>query len=842
MDYSNQQKLTNFLFESELQPRKKSKNWQNAPFFRKVTEEFVRELNESGILREGVILESRQLLEEGFWDSVQSGIGTVTGGIGKFLKKIGLKKEPEGYEQAQRIFNNVMARESNKKVKDLIDSIMKAVADEEKKRGTSEKNSVFPYNKTAEIFVKGCEMLASAYDTLKSSIEKKEIPAVAGNEMINALRVATEKFVRDVEREKGGIYSKFGAGGKKTGDIRVGQKAPSNQEVTENINSMIAGRLSDILFEQENKSGQTNLSDEQLEKILGDPKNQEKLEKLTSTKLPKIIAAAGLATGALGAFFMSDFFIDFIKFFFSNPDQIGGVTEKYLQLKEIPTNGKLTQTLHGMMKSQGISHPDIGNNPGSTIKDFKEFLGSLGGLNGKSGDIEAGRALWASACQNPAEAQKGLDLMLKMPDTSKFNQVIGASTKFSGLPGKPGFFVPASIVRLLVTGVKRVAPIVVKGGLTSTGATLLTAGTTIGPWLAGLGIGAAVVAGAVILVRKRAKTKSRLALLSDLKGQMTDAENPSADVTPPAPGEKIKIIITLSDDGATLSAPAGTSDGPNKTGTEESSGEKTETKVESKLYYNRKISEMLFEDASVDVIGKLTIDGKTESYHTFKLVNLAMDKYPAPKVANLDELPTAASNELKSKIEKVLNGFDVNSPNVSIEIRDSRKKKSKGKGGDDSGDEAVEFKKKGPIEVTITLFNNDRVKVSLRPEDRTAMMAINGQKVSSYDFDIEGTLPKLRVKPGVTDFRGLPRDYSDRLEDEIMRILDGFRFNDRMNKIMLQDRRTASTLKPAPTPAPKPASKKKKKKNESFTANNDNILSESAENDTVLFWKKIAGI
>lgn len=802
--------LANFLFENEILSHKKRKSWQNSPFFRRVTEEFVRELNASGLLKEGVILESRQLLEEGFWDAVQSGIGNVAGGIDKFLKKVGIKKEPKDYEQVQKIFDKVMARESNKKVKDLVDSIKKFVADEEKKLGEPAKNQVFPYNKHAEIFIKGCEMLAAAYDSLKKSIEDKEFPVAAGNEMINALRIATEKFLRDTEREKGGMYASFGTGGVKSGDVKVGA---GGAEVTENFHrSLILGSLSNLLFEDapaaggaqpaagDKKEGQpsADVTKDQMEKALGDPKNVEKMKQLTSMNAPKIIAAAGLGAGVLGAFFMSPLFVKFVEYFFSNPPQtfteksfVDG-SEEYLRQQGIPTNGKLTQTFHAAMKANGINHPDIGNNTASTIGDFKTFLGDLGGLNGKPGDINAGRALWASACQDPAGAQKGLDLMLNMPDTANYNRAIGAATKFSGLPGKAGFFMPVPMVTLLLRGIRPVATevtkqVVVKGGLTKTGAALLKGGTMLGPWLAAIGIGAVAAGGTLAVIRKRARSKSRLGILTDLKGQMLDVENPGGEVTPPPAGQKIKIIITLSDDGtATVTAPRPKEEPPS-----ESTGREI---VKAESFIGGSLSNILFEDATVDVVGNLTIDGRTENYHNFKLVDLSMSKYPPPKVENFGELPNSVSKELKSKIEKILSGFDIDSPDVSIEIRDQRKKKGGdqggGGGGGGGGEEPVEFKKKGPIEVTITLFDNDRVKVSLRPEDRSAMMTIDGKKMSSYDFDIEGTLPKLKVKPRVTNFRDLPRDYSDRLEDEIMRILDGFRFNDRSNKIMLQDRRT----------------------------------------------------
>ena len=85
------------------------------------------------------------LLTEGFWDSIQSGIGSAAGGVDKFLKKIGLKKEPEGYEQAQRIFAKIAEKEGHKVVQDLIKAIQDEARDAEAKLKTAKGGQQLSY-------------------------------------------------------------------------------------------------------------------------------------------------------------------------------------------------------------------------------------------------------------------------------------------------------------------------------------------------------------------------------------------------------------------------------------------------------------------------------------------------------------------------------------------------------------------------------------------------------------------------------------------------------------------------------------------------------------------------
>ena len=65
--------------------------------YSRVVRRTIAELQEQGL-----VAEDSPLLTEGFWDSVQAGIGNFAGGVDKILKKVKIKKEPKGWEEAPR--------------------------------------------------------------------------------------------------------------------------------------------------------------------------------------------------------------------------------------------------------------------------------------------------------------------------------------------------------------------------------------------------------------------------------------------------------------------------------------------------------------------------------------------------------------------------------------------------------------------------------------------------------------------------------------------------------------------------------------------------------------------
>ena len=172
-----------------------------------------------GLTREQYdILEARLLYEVGFWNAVQSGIGNFAGGVDSFLKKIRIKKEPEGWEQAQSIFTKIAEKEGHKIVKDLVAAINQETEELESGLDSGPKDKQFPVNKHADIFQTGVNTIATVYDSIVAATEKDPgeegfMPVEVANEIIEQLRIIVNKYMSDTEREKGGMYASFGGGG-----------------------------------------------------------------------------------------------------------------------------------------------------------------------------------------------------------------------------------------------------------------------------------------------------------------------------------------------------------------------------------------------------------------------------------------------------------------------------------------------------------------------------------------------------------------------------------------------------------------------------------------------------
>jgi len=110
--------------------------------YTRIVRRTIQELRDQNLVEEDSVL-----LQEGFWDSVQSGIGSFAGGVDKFLKMIKIKKEPKGWEQANRIFLRVAKEEGNDLIKDIVKAVEEEVSTLEKGLGSSPDSQVFPVNK-----------------------------------------------------------------------------------------------------------------------------------------------------------------------------------------------------------------------------------------------------------------------------------------------------------------------------------------------------------------------------------------------------------------------------------------------------------------------------------------------------------------------------------------------------------------------------------------------------------------------------------------------------------------------------------------------------------------------
>jgi hypothetical protein len=830
MTFQNQ-KLSNLLFEKELIQTGKKGSKKYTQFQLDVTEEFVRELRSQGLMNEGVLVEARELLEEGFWDAVQRGVGNFLGGIDKFLKKIGIKKEPKDYERAQQIFQNVLEKQSNKKVKEFIDKLKQELKEKEidENPDLSEDDTTFPYNRTADIFNAGVESIAQFYDSLvaatKENDPEKRISVPEANELISALVIAVDKFIRDVEQKKGGMYASFGGGGKKMGDVNTGTKKEAYLS------------LASILLEED----KPDISDETFEKVMADPKTRDVFNRLNSMTAPKLLAALGLTSIGLGWLAQSDFLMSFFKqnlYKIASQDTTA-VKEFTSQTTDyVSANFDLQKSgyIGSIAKAAGVPVPSNYGTPAFTQDDALAFFSNpkvqaagkaldnaSGELYGNSGTGTPFQMLQAAAKEpgkNYYEAMKNAGIYSKAGP--------GYLSDYSGpLAAKPGNLAAAiakSIVtRTVLTTKSHIEKLVPAGtGISATGVKI----AALAPLLGGLGVGLVGAGATLAYVRSRAKSKSRLAILQGLKEQLDQVPVPPAEVDPPT--GPMKVTITLTDGaGGTVKVVPPAEEGPEK------------EKIKTEAYYKRSLSSLLFEDTDVIVTGKLTVDGKEGNNHAFKVASLDSTKFP-PTIDKWEDMPASALKQISSEIEKVLKGFKLDDPNVEVTLKDMRKKggggDSGGGGGGDTGTappRPVKTTSKGSMVIEVTL-KDDRVEIRVSPEDPEDMdtLVINGRKKAYHEFTVGiGDLPKIGKKPPIKYFRDLPGEYKDRLEDQIERVLVGFKFNSRENKMRFKDDRTA--------PAKKAASSRKTAPNQQESAEKaGKMLNESP----LARWQRLAGI
>lgn len=666
-----------------------SERWASLPFYQEIAENFANELNANGLLTEGRKLTGTMLINEGFFDSLQATVGNGLGSIDNFLKKVGVRKEPEGYEETMQLFQQVVGKATDKKVSQFLEEMESEVEGLELDSGTKAGNTKFPYNKTANYFVNGIVQISCFYESVKKGVESGEMPEIVGNQFIRELRIAVEKYIKEVEREKGGMYTQVGSGDISAKDVKAGKPTKGPYEEAHKMG------------ETDSKLSEAELSPEDLKKFedkVQDPEYKATLDKITSLKGPAILAALGITTAAVGFLFGSSAFQDLVRQYFMKtvkyPDKIvetkdelyknvekvtkqewfgqgeKGPFDAMVNAKENPLTGDLAEKLASGKQIPAGDYVKLMDN------DVAKWMGSQPGYEGPRG----GEALF----KNWSEVKSAL---LKHPDKpyiealnmEKLHDGFGGGwSQFKGAAAPSATFpqlIARSVTKKLIgTIVKKT---VVAGGsavaLSGTGVTVLGAMTALSPILVSVGLTAVAAAGVWALWKTRIKQKSRLGVLTTLKQQLVDVKGPPVELKPEESPKDVEIGIILKDPKAGSQGPVG--DALPK-GLPSPKGEKEEkgTKKESKY----SLLSLLFEETMVSIQG---VKGKgidDEGPATAPLPTVDSKKFP-PRIDNPGDLPSWVSKE----IEKKYDGLDFDK--AKITVKDERTDKSVG--DDDTGGE-----------------------------------------------------------------------------------------------------------------------------------------------------------
>ncbi len=557
------------------------------------------------------------LLREGFWDSVQAGIGSFAGGADKILKKIGIKKEPEGYEQAQAIFKKVAEDEANTVIRDLVAKINDETENQEADLGVGKSGQQFPVNKHSEVFQSGVNTVASVYDSIVDAYKNKEegddgyLPVEAVNEIIQQLRIVVQKYMTDTEREKGGMYVSFGGGSGNTdeGDAYEGAQ---------------------VLDEADDEAGDID-PDKEYEKIM---RGQESpvFKRMSSMKAPAVIAAGGLAVGAMAFLANQPWFQDLVVKLLGLEGPAPAP-----QMEEMIVSQPQFTNLGDVQSGEGITQffsrtvgADLG--PNASTDDFLAVAKKVGG-----GNLDQGLQTIAGMTEgtgDPEAALSALRGLAESGESMKIGNFFKKATEVSGVGGTifaipTGPVIAKSITKKIIKGVVK------QGAKTAvgTGAGAAVAFMTgAAPVLAGLGISAVVAGAALAGIRHRAKKKSRMGVLQDLLGMLNEIEPKPVTVGPAQ--DDVTVDIVLKNESYSLASAL--------------FGEQTTVKAAG--------------------ISGLDPEGKA----LFDLEPVPLDKVPFG-VKDLEPIP-----DIRKGIEAALDGLDLDSDSVTVTVDDQRKEDDDG--------------------------------------------------------------------------------------------------------------------------------------------------------------------
>ena len=629
--------------------------------YSRIVKRTILELKESGLIED-----DSPLLTEGFWDSVQSGIGNFAGGVDKLLKKLKLKKEPKGWEQAQAVFKKIATQEGDKVVQDLVKAIESEVSELESGLGSKDKDQQFPSNKNANVFFSGLNTIASTYDTIVAATKKDPgeegyMPPEVANEIIRQLRIVVQKYMADTEREKGGMYATFGAG-----DPDSGLKATATGEGDDKGDDLLQEE------DEENEAGQDTGEEinpeEEYEKIMSG-KDSPVFQRMTSLKAPLVIAGIGTALGTAGWVANQPWFQDFI-----------------LKVLDIPktTDIAVTDTkevLQNVEQTFETTAPDVisaGKPTGGLAKTLTDLSGGEVNLMGKGasledlkgaaqyyggGDVEQGLQNISGMMQGRGKPDEALKLMRQaLEDPSSFGAkgldepgsawklFSGGTARGGGIAShaKGGIFsvhwdadLKKNIIKKTIQTItkqvpRKIATKTVKQVGTTGAASVVATLTGAAPILAGIGLSTVVAGAALAAIRQRGKTKSRMGAFNSLLQVM--------DFVPPAKAEDVEpegesvVTITLNDPGS---------------------------EVKSEASYV--LLPLLFETTSVEITG---LSGNEELEKTGGVAKFTLDPVDIeipPKVDSLDQIPYVIKG-----INDILPDLDLGAPNVTVRIVDKR--------------------------------------------------------------------------------------------------------------------------------------------------------------------------
>lgn len=426
--------------------------------------------------------------EEKAWDNIKYGLsklGRYKAG-GKILGKGKVTRE------AQAEIEELLKKASNSTLKKLRNTI-------------SEVAPEFPNDRKPETFLKGVEMIAATYDSIKAATKKDEkeegyLDPIAANELIEGLRKIVKKYA-DIDLK--GIYTTF-----ESNDYDYDYELLNEEEILGKIGKGIKKGASKIKAAK----------DKAMDKAFGERDTRKNVETirggkkgLESNRLPILLSALGASLAAAGWMAQTDWFKDMVTEVHDLPPQEIEEVVKTTVEKNITVDGRgLSYTIQNNLPSD----MDIKLGPNASVEDLKSALSYYG-----DGDQKEG-IKFISQFIDPSQREASIaNLTEQLSDPSNktvgdiFNQAEGTYgtrgglfSQYGGAKAAIAKFVATRVVKKMVTTGAKVATTSAVGG------TLMA----LSPVLLGVGIGL-VGAGVLLkLMREKGLRQSRFATLNTL--------------------------------------------------------------------------------------------------------------------------------------------------------------------------------------------------------------------------------------------------------------------------------------------------------------------------------------
>ena len=454
-------------------------------------------------------------------------------------------------------------------------------------------------------------------------------PAVA-NPLIVALRVLVQKYMSDTEREKGGMYVSFGGtGGDKSGEEQLRSEGadgtPSRAEEPPEAHG--------VLDEADGDDEEAKIdADKEYEAIMSGQESPV-FKRMSSMKAPLVIAAGGLAVGALGFLANQPWFQELVVKLLGleGPNPAPQMEDMVLEQPQFTDLGDV-QSGEGLTQffSRTVG-ADLG--PNGSTDDLLAVAKKIGG-----GNLDQGLQTMAGMTEGTGDPEAALSALRQLAEggeSMKIGNFFKQATEMSGVGGTifaipTGPVIAKSITKKIIKGVvKQGAKSAVGAGAASAVAFM----TGAAPVLAGIGLSTVVAGASLAAIRHRAKKKSRLGVLQDLLSTL-DEIPPQPQEVPPVQDDAVIDIVLKNESYSLMEAVF---------------GEQTVVTARS--------------------VSGLDPDGNA----FFDLETVPLDKVPFG-VDSLEPIPN-----IKKGIENALSGLDLGSDTVTVNVDDQRKE------GDDDG-------------------------------------------------------------------------------------------------------------------------------------------------------------